>query len=113
MNSNVFEDYFGEMIKYLSADSVVVMDNASYSRRTEKTPTSSWRKQEIIDWLTTKSIEFEDNLIKMELLAIANLHKYRFMKYAVEDIAEKHSVTVQRTPPDHCKLNPIELNGRK
>ena len=110
MNSNVFEDYFGEMIKYLPADSVVVMDNASYhSRRIEKTPTSSWRKQEIIDWLTTKSIEFEDNLIKKELLAIANLHKHRFMKYAVEDIAEKHSVTVLRTPPYHCELNPIEL----
>lgn len=110
MNSNVFEDYFGEMIKYLPADSVVVMDNASYhSRRTEKTPTSSWRKQEIIDWLTSKSIEFEDNLIKKELLAVANLHKHRFMKYAVEDIAEEHGITVLRTPPYHCELNPIEL----
>ena len=33
MNSNVFEDYFGEIIKYLPADSVVVMDNASYHSR--------------------------------------------------------------------------------
>jgi hypothetical protein len=60
MDSDAFEDYFCEMIKYLPADSVVVMDNASYhSRRIEKTPTSSWRKQEIIDWLTTKSIELK------------------------------------------------------
>ena len=110
MNSDVFEDYFGEMIKFLPADSVVVMDNASYhSRRIEKTPTSSWRKQEIIDWLTTKDIEFEPNLIKKELLAIANVHKKRFMKYAVEDIAEKYNVTVLRLPPYHCELNPIEL----
>ena len=87
MNSDVFEDYLGEMIKFLPADSVVVMDNANYHLcRIEKTPTSSWRKQEIIDWLTTKGIEFESNLIKKELLAVANVHKKRFMKYAMEDI---------------------------
>ncbi|KAJ8975043.1 hypothetical protein NQ317_004078 [Molorchus minor] len=50
-----------------------------------------------------------DNLIKKELLAIENLRKQSFMKYAVEDIAEKHSVTVLCTPPYHCELNPIEL----
>lgn len=110
MNSDVFEDYFGEMIKFLPASSVVVMDNASYhSRRAEKTPTSSWRKQELIDWLTAKGIAFEANLIKKELLAIANLHKTRFIKYAVEDIAEKYNITVLRLPPYHCELNPIEL----
>jgi|SRR5579872_2984095 len=110
MNSDVFEDYFGEMVKYLPANSVVVMDNASYhSRQIEKTPTSSWRKQEIIDWLTDKNIQFEQNLVKKELLAIANAHKHLYKKYAVEDIAEKHNVIVLRLPPYHCELNPIEL----
>nr|XP_023024938.1 uncharacterized protein LOC111513011 [Leptinotarsa decemlineata] len=89
MNSDVFEDYFGEMLKFLSADSVVVMDNASYhSRRLEK---------------------FETNSVKKELLAIVKQHKSRFMKYAVEDVAEKYKVTVLRLPPYHCELNPIEL----
>ncbi|XP_074035702.1 uncharacterized protein [Leptinotarsa decemlineata] len=110
MNSDVFEDYFGEMLKFLSADSVVVMDNASYhSRRLEKVPTSAWRKQEIINWLSNKGIQFETNSVKKELLAIVKQHKSRFMKYAVEDVAEKYKVTVLRLPPYHCELNPIEL----
>ena len=37
MNSNVFEDYFGEMIKYLPAGSVVVLDNEDSNFILEKT----------------------------------------------------------------------------
>lgn len=77
MNSDPFEDYAGEMINYRPTDSVVVMYNVSYhSRHIERTPTSSWRKQGVFEWLTNKCNVFQDNFIQKELLSIANINKH-------------------------------------
>ncbi|KAJ8982305.1 hypothetical protein NQ317_001165 [Molorchus minor] len=45
MNSAVFEIWFSFILSSIELGAVVVMDNASYhSQRTEKLPTSAWKK---------------------------------------------------------------------
>ncbi|CAK9824015.1 hypothetical protein ANTRET_LOCUS2252 [Anthophora retusa] len=58
------------------------MDNAPYhSRKTDKIPTSKWKKVIIQQWLRAR----------------------------VNEIAERKNVTILRLPPYHCELNPIEM----
>lgn len=110
MNADVFEEYFEQMIELIPPGSVIVLDNAPYhSRRLEKMPTTAWQKAKIIEWLVEKQIQFEDNMVKKELLSIVNTHKHRFQKYVVDEMAKKQNIIVHRLPPYHCELNPIEL----
>lgn len=110
MNADVFEEYFGQMLDLIPPQSVIVMDNATYhSRKLEKVPTSSWRKSDIIQWLTLKEISHEGDMIKKELLEIVNLNKPPYTKYVIDEMALKKNITVLRLPPYHCELNPIEL----
>jgi transposase len=110
MTADVFEEYFQQMLDLIPPGSVIVMDNASYhSRKCEKSPTSSWKKADVIRWLLEKEIKFEGNMVKKELLAIAQEHKDRFVKYVIDEMAKERNVTVLRLPPYHCELNPIEL----
>lgn len=86
------------------------MDNASYhSRRLARLPTCAWRKAEIVDWLESKNIDHNPNMIKRQLLEIARLHKSAYNKYVVDEMARERGITVLRLPPYHCELNPIEL----
>jgi hypothetical protein len=49
------------------------MDNASYHSTLEgKCPNGSWRKADIINWLTNHGIAFPQNLLKTELLAVVS-----------------------------------------
>lgn len=110
MTADVFEEYFSQMIELLPNDSVIVMDNASYhSRLVEKLPTSSWKKSDIVNWLTEKQIPFESDMVKKELLVVVRQHKLKFKKFVVDEIAKQRGITVLRLPPYHCELNPIEL----
>lgn len=85
MNAALFEEYFEQMITLLPPNSVIVMNNASYhTRKTERLPSTCWRKNEIIQWLLDKNIDFEDGMLKKELLCVANLHKERFTRYVVD-----------------------------
>ena len=56
INVNYFEKSICQNIpKHL----VIVIDNAPYhSKNTENYPTSKWRKQQFVDWLTEKNITF-------------------------------------------------------
>ena len=110
MNSDVFEEYFHQMIDLIPQGSIIVMDNASYhSRLSEKLPTNAWRKQNIIEWLTSKNITFPKDAIKIELMAVARENKRRYKRYVIDDMAANKGITVLRLPPYHCELNPIEL----
>jgi hypothetical protein len=109
MNADVFEEYFTQMLDLIPPGSVIVMDNASYhSRQTERTPTTAWRKADIIQWLSGKNISFETNMVKKELLTLVNLNKDQ-KKYVIDEMATNRQITVLRLPPYHCELNPIEL----
>lgn len=110
MTADVFEEYFKQMIEYIPANSVIVMDNASYhSRLKENLPTTSWKKAEIVNWLQRKELSFDNTMVKKELLDIVRLHKSQYKKYVIDEMARDRGIIVLRLPPYHCELNPIEL----
>ncbi|XP_072380877.1 uncharacterized protein [Diabrotica undecimpunctata] len=110
MDGKGFESWFEKTLPKLEANSVIVMDNASYhSRKSEKIPTTSSRKADIQEWLHLKSIPFDDSLLKVQLLALVNQHKKQYDKYVIDEMAKSQNKIVLRLPPYHCELNPIEL----
>ncbi|XP_057657899.1 uncharacterized protein LOC130894889 [Diorhabda carinulata] len=61
MNADVFEEHIIQLLDLIPAGSVIVLDNASYhSRQVENLSTTSWRKQDIINWLIQKNITFNN-----------------------------------------------------
>src|SRR4051812_33439918 len=84
------------------------MDGASYhKRRIENIPTSSAKKQEIIDWLNAHDIAFSDELRKLELLELVKTNKKKVPFFCIS-IAEQYEHEVNFTPPYRCELQPIE-----
>lgn len=110
MNGPSFENWLSNILPQLEKNSVVVVDNAPYhSRKIEKIPTTCSKKSDIQEWLTSKNIAFERDMLKGELLAIVNSRKQEFNKYMVDEMAKEHNIIILRLPPYHCELNPIEL----
>lgn len=110
MNSDVFEEYFSQMLDLIPTNSVIVLDNASYhSRLKEPLPTAKWKKQCIHNWLTEKGIPINNDMLKKELLMVARQHKSGFKKYVIDEMAKDRGISVLRLPPYHCEFNPIEL----
>ncbi|XP_056633544.1 uncharacterized protein LOC130443098 [Diorhabda sublineata] len=110
INADVFEEYFIQMLDLIPAGSVIVLDDASnYSRQVENLPTTSWRKQDIINWLIQKNITFNNDLVKNELLSIVEINKNPHKKYNIDEVARNRQITIIRRPLYHCELNPIEL----
>lgn len=72
MNQNNFLLWFeNQLLKNLKEPSVIVMDNASYhSTVVDKTPTSGSTKPVIKEWLTKCNINFDNTMLKTELLQI-------------------------------------------
>lgn len=109
--AEIFEDLFSTLCKtlYEKYGSVIIhMDGASYhKRRVESIPTSSVRKQEIIDWLNAHNIDFSDELRKPELLELVKMAKEK-VPFSCIKIAEQYEHEVSFTPPYHCELQPIE-----
>jgi hypothetical protein len=59
------------------------MDNASYHSTLEgKCPNGSWRKADIINWLTNHGIAFPQNLLKTELLAVVSRSAVIFFNFS-------------------------------
>ncbi|XP_063911961.1 uncharacterized protein LOC135128812 [Zophobas morio] len=108
MNSEVFENWFAEILPKLDKEAVIIIDNASYhSRKSEKVSNASTRKADVQAWLTKNETFFEEDMIKAELLVKA--YAPRENRYVVDDIAEASGHKVLRLPPYHCEFNPIEL----
>jgi hypothetical protein len=60
MNWKHFSEWFRKVLEYIPEKSVVVIDRAPYhtvQSPETKNPNSSWRKDDIIDWLVSHSIE--------------------------------------------------------
>jgi predicted O-methyltransferase YrrM len=70
MNGDNFHEWFESILSRLDPNSVIVMDNTPYhSVRTEKIPTSSTKKEEIISWLISKNVVIDRKMFKPQLLA--------------------------------------------
>ncbi|CAH2108017.1 unnamed protein product [Euphydryas editha] len=109
VNAVCFEEWFAGVLPKLRSNSIVVMDNAPYhSRKLETAPKMSWKKAAIQDWLLNKTIHYKPDMVKATLLELVP-HNESFNKYAVDEMAAQHGITVLRLPPYHCELNPIEL----
>ncbi|XP_072380521.1 uncharacterized protein [Diabrotica undecimpunctata] len=110
MNSDGFEKWFANILPLLEDNCVIVLDNAPYhSRKSEKVPTTAWIKQKIKDWLRSKNIDFDEDMLKVELLQLVAPRKAEYNKYIIDELAKAQNKTVLRLPPYHCELNPIEL----
>ena len=111
MNSQTFLEWFERLCRALPGPSTIVLDNASYhNKRTDDSiaPTSSTRKNEMIQWLTSRDIDFEASLTKAELYQTIKQHKPTPI-YRTNVIANEWGHEVLRTPVRQCELNPIEL----
>lgn len=111
MDGPRFEKWFAEqLLPNIEPRSVIVMDNAPYhSVRTEKLPSTSWRKADIQSWLTAKTIPWCDDQLKPELLRLVNENKHKFFGYRIEALARVAGHDIVRLPPYHCEFNPIEM----
>ncbi|XP_037515384.1 uncharacterized protein LOC119391809 [Rhipicephalus sanguineus] len=110
MDGNRFEGWFGDVLQKLPAGSVIALDNAPYhSRREEKLPTTSWKKENIQEWLNSKDIAYSATLVKRQLLELVASVKPRFLSYIIDNAAARAGCVVLRLPPYYCEFNPIEL----
>lgn len=109
MDAQKFKSWFSKILPSLEPISVVV-DNASYhNRQLEPSPTTAWRKDNIINCLSQKKIPFDDKMLIVKLLNIARKHIPESKKYVVDEMVREKNIIVHRLPPYHCELNPIEL----
>lgn len=110
MDGKSFENWFLQTLPKLENNSVIVLDNAPYhSRKLEKIPNSSSNKIAIKNWLSSKNISFDEEMLKLQLLEIVKTHKRDHDKYIVDEMTQSQGKTILRLPPYHCELNPVEL----
>ncbi|KAL4098424.1 hypothetical protein QTP88_023043 [Uroleucon formosanum] len=111
MSGQTFREWFEEILPLLEDNAVIVLDNAPYhSVRKEKTPVSSWKKADIVEWLVSKGEEIDaTKLVKNDLMEIVQRIKPKYNSYVIDELATTAGKTVLRLPPYHCELNPIEL----
>jgi len=111
MNGKTFLEWFCGVLPLLKNNFVIVMDNVPYhSVKTEQSPTTSWKKADIIQWLESKGAETTPEMIKFDLMEIVRRIKHKYDLYVVDEEAKKQNKIVLRLPPYHCELNPIEMS---
>ncbi|XP_072401061.1 uncharacterized protein [Diabrotica undecimpunctata] len=60
-------------------------------------------------WLHSKDIHFDDDMLKVKRLQLVVPLKIDFNKRVVDEMTREQNKTVLRLPPYYCELNPIEL----
>ncbi|KAJ8974394.1 hypothetical protein NQ317_011238 [Molorchus minor] len=90
MNGNVFEKWFSDFLKRLPDNAVIVMDNASYhSRKVEVIPTSATKKSDMKAWLESKNTDFDEGMVRSELLYLIRQNKDKHNLYITDEMAKK------------------------
>ncbi|CAG4961088.1 unnamed protein product [Colias eurytheme] len=98
-----------KLLPNLPAQSIVVMDYASYHTvAVNKAPTMSSTKSEMQEWIVNKGLAYLPTMVKSQLFEIIKEHKEPPL-YEVDLLLQDHGHKVVRLPPYHCDLNPIEL----
>lgn len=72
MNGQTFKEWFEDILPLLKDNAVVVMDNAPYhSVKSEKVPTMSWKKADIVNWIISKNEEVDTTkMVKNDLMEL-------------------------------------------
>ncbi|OQR87255.1 hypothetical protein ACHHYP_20409 [Achlya hypogyna] len=110
--AELFEKWFRECCRTLACtvgNCTIHMDGAKYHKRQlNPHPNSRWRKSDIQNWLTLRSIVWQTSDIKASLLVMAAQHREPAQYVSVE-IAREFNHVVLFTPPYHPELQPIEI----
>ena len=111
MNSELYEHWFTtKLIPNIPPNSIIVLDNAPYhTAKVELLPRKGWKKQNIRDWLTSKNIAWDGDMIIAELLKLVEPHRKKYDARRLDKIANEAGHTILWLPPYHCELNIIEL----
>ena len=112
IDAKTFYDWFKEVLKELPDHSVVVMDNASiHNKRAEGTPKSGSYKADMQAWLIEHDIDFEPDATRPKLWEIIKEELKNFPEYCIDKLTAEcgKDIIIERTPPYHCELNPIEM----
>ena len=111
MNAEAYESWFEKKLcRNLQPNSVIVIDNASYhSRHCPDYPISTWKKNELSNWLKDKGISFPQKALRAELQTLVKQHRDIHGRKIIDEIAKKSGHEVLRLPPYHCELDATEL----
>lgn len=110
MNKANYQKWLKEiLIPNLPANSVIVLDNASYHNvQIDKAPNNGSTKQEMKDWLKKMNISYTEDMLKPTLYELVKQHKPVSKRYLIDDVLKEHNHSCLRLPPYHPDLNPIE-----
>nr|CAH7736896.1 unnamed protein product [Callosobruchus chinensis] len=70
------------------------------------------KKSNIQNWLSSKNIQFDDTMLKIELrtrTVISERSQKQYDDFVVDEMAKPQNKIILCLPPYHCELNPIEL----
>ena len=100
MDGESYKCYFEKSIcQNIPKHSVIVIDNAPYhSNNTENYPTSKWRKQQFVDWLTEKNITFPDKALRAELSTLVKSEREKFPDKVMETVAKEYGHEIASSP---------------
>ena len=91
---------------------IISLDNASYHlAKKELLPRRGWGKKDIQDWLHSKHIPYNDDMIINELPKLVEPLMPQLEAKKINEMAEQAGHKVLCTPAYHCELNPIEFVG--
>ncbi len=88
----------------------LLSDNASYhSRKTTDAPNSKTKVADLRSWIKKNSSADPSKLKRPECWAmVKNLLKTKPAEKAVDAMVQRAGIVLERLPPYHCDLNPIE-----
>ena len=91
MNHQTFEEWFTHtLLPNIAPNSLIVMDNASYhSRRKEPTPTKTWMKAKLMEWLSSKGVLYPEKCLKSVLWQIVERNKSQKPVYVIDEIGSQ------------------------
>ena len=84
------------------------MDNASvHNKRAPGTPKRNTLKDDMIDWLIEKNVDFPPNALKNDLWEIIKQQLLNEPCYDIDQLVKKvrPDITIQRLPPYHVRIN--------
>ena len=82
------------------------MDNASiHNKRPPGTPKFATRKDEMIDWLIEKGIDFPPNGLKKDIWEVIKQHLKNEPDYNLDRLVKRvrPDITIERLPPYHVR----------
>lgn len=109
MNSENFERWIKEsLLTSLEEPSIIIIDNASYhSRDANPWPTTSWKKNQLQEWMKHKNIDYLPTETMAQLRQ--KIGQRPDKKYVVDNMILEAGHEVLRLPPYHCQFNAIEM----